>query len=245
MKRPARVPAKLSASVHQQLNQYALAASVAGVAALALAMPAEAKIIYTPAHHYFHLGDRKGGRPYYLDLNHDGIMDFILFVNTCRSSQCTGTSKFFGIFGNSNGGNTPNAIEVSPTASPFFGSALALKEGSKIPSYRPTLREFAYFVEIYSGHFQGNWKNVKNRYVGLAFWTNGQKHYGWARLSAHAHKHPAAVTGILTGYAYETIPNKPIIAGKTQGKDVITVQPASLGHLAAGASAIPAWRPGK
>jgi len=46
----------------------------------------------------------------------------------------------------------------------------------------------------------------------------------------------------MSGYAYETIPNKPITAGKTEGPDVITVQPATLGHLAAGASAIPAWR---
>jgi len=50
------------------------------------------------------------------------------------------------------------------------------------------------------------------------------------------------ITATLTGYAYETIPNKPIIAGKTHGKDVITLQDASLGHLAAGASAILAWR---
>jgi hypothetical protein len=39
----------------------------------------------------------------------------------------------------------------------------------------------------------------------------------------------------LTGYAYETIPNKAIVTGKTKGRDVITVRPASLGHSAAGA----------
>jgi hypothetical protein len=50
------------------------------------------------------------------------------------------------------------------------------------------------------------------------------------------------ITATLTGYAYETIPNKPIIAGKTKGPDVITVQPGTLGHLAAGASAISGWR---
>jgi hypothetical protein len=46
----------------------------------------------------------------------------------------------------------------------------------------------------------------------------------------------------VLGYAYETVPNKPIIAGKTGGADVITPQPASLGHLATGAPAIPIWR---
>jgi hypothetical protein len=39
----------------------------------------------------------------------------------------------------------------------------------------------------------------------------------------------------------DPIPNKPIFAGRTKGSDVITL-PASLGHLARGASAIPAWR---
>jgi len=48
--------------------------------------------------------------------------------------------------------------------------------------------------------------------------------------------------GMLTGYAYETIANKAIIAGRTKGPDVTAAQPTSLGHLAAGASAIPAWR---
>jgi len=68
----------------------------------------------------------------------------------------------------------------------------------------------------------------------------GKTHYGWARMSVRVKGTNLAAT--LTGYAYETIPNKQIIAGKTKGPDVITAQPATLGHLAAGASAIPAWR---
>jgi hypothetical protein len=43
-----RKTACLSKSVHQQLNMYAIAAGAAGV--LALAGPAEAKIIYTQTH---------------------------------------------------------------------------------------------------------------------------------------------------------------------------------------------------
>ncbi len=48
MQRPT-IPARLSASIHQQLNAYALAASAAGVGMLALVQPAEAKIVYTKA----------------------------------------------------------------------------------------------------------------------------------------------------------------------------------------------------
>jgi len=50
MKRPARVPSQLSESLHHRLNMYAIAAGAAGVGALALAQPAEAKIVYTPSH---------------------------------------------------------------------------------------------------------------------------------------------------------------------------------------------------
>jgi hypothetical protein len=52
---------------------YALAASAAGVGALALAQPCEAKIIYTKAHHII-----GANQTYRLDLNHDGIADFVL-----------------------------------------------------------------------------------------------------------------------------------------------------------------------
>jgi hypothetical protein len=39
--------------MHHQLNMYALAASVAGVGVLALAQPAEAKILYTNEANFF------------------------------------------------------------------------------------------------------------------------------------------------------------------------------------------------
>jgi hypothetical protein len=50
------------------------------------------------------------------------------------------------------------------------------------------------------------------------------------------------IQATLTGYAYETIPNKPIITGKIKGPDVITLEPATLGRLAQGASGISTWR---
>jgi hypothetical protein len=83
-------------------------------------------------------------------------------------------------------------------------------------------------------------KGVKHRYLGLKFKIKGQFHFGWARIAVTTARNNFTAT--LTGYAYETIPGKGIIAGKTKGPDVTTVDPASLGHLAAGASAIPAWR---
>ena len=53
---PPKTPSKLSDSVHHQLSLYALAASAAGVGVLALAQPADAKIVYTPAHKWLPAG---------------------------------------------------------------------------------------------------------------------------------------------------------------------------------------------
>jgi hypothetical protein len=40
----------------------------------------------------------------------------------------------------------------------------------------------------------------------------------------------------LTGYAYETVANKPITTGKTKGPDLITVRADNLGRLAQGSA---------
>jgi hypothetical protein len=50
-----RKTAKLSASVHKQINTYALAATAAGVASLALPQAVEAKVVYTLSTASFHL----------------------------------------------------------------------------------------------------------------------------------------------------------------------------------------------
>jgi hypothetical protein len=82
----------------------------------------------------------------------------------------------------------------------------------------------------FSTSFFGYWVNAQHRYLGLRFIINGKVHYGWARLNVQTETRNQ-IKATLTGYAYETIANKPIIAGKTHGKDE-----ATLGRLAQGAS---------
>jgi len=84
---------------------------------------------------------------------------------------------------------------------------------------------------FYHGPWANNGKGVKKRYLGLKFMIHGQVHFGWARLNVAMKR--SKIRGTLTGYAYETIPNKPIIAGKTRGKNE-----ATLGQLAQGASGV-------
>jgi hypothetical protein len=77
---------------------------------------------------------------------------------------------------------------------------------------------------------------VQHRYLGFEFFIKGKVHYGWARMNVTFSGR--TVTAVLTGYAYETVPNKPLITGKTTGPDVITLRPGTLGRLARGASTI-------
>lgn len=54
--------------------------------------------------------------------------------------------------------------------------------------------------------------------------------------------------GGLSGYAYNTQPNEPILAGQTSAGNLIgelPPQPATLGLLALGAPGLDIWRPRK
>jgi hypothetical protein len=227
MKRESK---NLASSLEHRLSGYALAASAAGVSLVGLTGSAGGKVVYTPTHHVL-----KGNSLYDLALKHDGFADFVIGDDFNCKTDCHGSLYI-------NPTMSHNGFEMRE------GFARALREGAvisarRIFSYAPGgVMAFAGFRSggtFYSG---GLWANVSNRYLGLSFTFNHERHFGWARLNVKISRKTAKLSAILTGYAYETIPNKSIIAGKTHGPDVITGEPASLGHLARGASAIPAWR---
>jgi hypothetical protein len=250
MKRPSRrsrTTAKFPNSLEQRLSMYALAASAAGVGMLALAQPAGAKIVYTPTHHVI----GRGGR-YNLDLNHDGITDFTI-VN---SFGCSGTYCSDRLNVNGDAGNRVEGTRGAPNRSSFY--AFALYRGSQIG---PTSRFWGRFMAAVSSEIRGSgwgrWVNVTNKYLGLKFQIHGKTHYGWARLSVQIdNRDYYIVVATLTGYAYETVPNKPIVAGKTKGPDenspfgpadpaaltAPTPEPATLGLLAMGWPGLSVWR---
>ncbi len=241
--RPPRTPSRLSDSAHHQFNMYALAASAAGVSLLALAQPSEARIVYTKAHQVIGING-----VYPLDLNHDGIVDFLIEdtpVGQLLAQPAVG-----------------NAVEGIKYV------ADALKKGAGIgPCQRFSGNIYPGMIMacIYSseGSFWlgGPWVNVTNRYLGLRFQINGKNHYGWARLSTQAEG--LQITATLTGYAYETIVNKEIVAGQTSGDDAtpgldptdsspgpaapvikpeLQATPVPLGQLALGARGVALWR---
>jgi hypothetical protein len=241
-----RATAELSRSLHQQLNTYALAAGAAGVGLLALAPPAEAKIIYTPAHRVI-----TPKHSYNIDFNHDGITDFKIANSV---SACTDFC-FFELRQRPRDGNSAEGYTVGSG----FPLDSALKPGARIGPRSPYKKGTAAMVVARSNVYTSNktivygpWVNVKDRYLGLKFQIKGNTHYGWARLNVKVSK--TTITATLTGYAYETIPNKPIIAGKTKGRDdasvkesnpaltVPTPEAATLGVLALGSPGLSIWK---
>jgi hypothetical protein len=249
-----RTPSALSGLLQKRLNTYALAAGAAGVSLLALPLPSEAEIVYTPAN--VKIG-RDGGLN--LDLNHDGIVDFT--VNEFNGDLGFRTSQFLSVRG-----KTGNRVNCETTFCATYASAAALNSGSQIGPVggrhgwveatemafeELTVRGFLYYDE--------RWANVTDAYLGLRFQLNGETHYGWARFTVTFHPGiPKNRTWIaqLTGFAYETVAGKPIIAGQTKGSDSDedassaffrlkpskTVQFASLGELALGAYGLALWR---
>jgi len=224
-----RKTVELSRSLHQQLNMYALAASAAGVGMLAWAQPVEAKIIYTATHRALRVG-----LPgiLHLDLNHDGTADFKFenwWKNTGTDSQFA-TLSFFPSGSNGFRGYGGTGIFS-------FRFASALRAGNQIGPKDRFITAHSNDLMLRAFYGWGQWKNVRNRYLGLRFVVKGKTHYGWARLNVHYSGEPQnEITGVLTGYAYETIANTPIIAGKTKGADVIPLEPGSLGRLTQGSA---------
>jgi hypothetical protein len=229
--------ANLSHSVRNRLNSYALAATAAGVGALALAQPADARIIYTKVHHVIGFGTS-----YDLDLNHDGTIDFVFkHVNAGTSGQNRDILSLAPAAGNGfllgmrTDCKTCPALVISgygiTSVGHFSGKSVVLAHASAL---------------LGSNTFWGGrWADVSNGYLGLKFKIGSETHYGWARLSVRERVHGVQpiVTPTITGYAYETIPDTGIIAGRTHGtenaepaafRDANTPKPGALGMLAVG-----------
>jgi hypothetical protein len=245
MQRP-RTPSRISESLHHQLNSYALAASAAGVGLLALAQPAEAKIVYTPTKVKIGPND-----VYHLDLNHDGIADFGVKNRFAQYKTHYGIHTFETLTARPD--RNGNAVwgHVVSTTTAKWTYASALHANVQIGPTGKFLSGAGMMVSAnastWSGRCfssrRGSWINITNRYLGLKFVIGRKTHFGWAQLNVRLNQGCSAeIHATLTGYAYETVPNRSIITGKTKGPDVITLQDASLGHLARGAAAIKAWR---
>jgi hypothetical protein len=241
MKRNSRPPAALPESIHRQLSKYAIAASAAGVGMIALTQAAEARIVYTPAN----IKIVENGGLISFDLNHDGIPDFGLSnIYTHSSYQASGFLKVV---------QAQSANEVWDVTSKGFLCAAALPKNARVGPKGHFRKDptagLAMAFSNFEGTYFGPWRKVKQAYLGLKFVIKGKTHFGWARLKGNFNSFPYTAT--LTGYAYETIAGKAIIAGATSGRDDAEPtaslntphpEPATLGALALGTPGLSIWR---
>ncbi|MGA8762499.1 MAG: hypothetical protein WB562_06380 [Candidatus Sulfotelmatobacter sp.] len=245
--RKPRNPATLSQSTRSKLEMYGLAAAAAGMGLAALSSPAQAEVVFTPAH------QKIGDNGVVLDLNHDGIADFKILqreffakgagvtVYSHQSNLVFGTSR----------GEFASRLPLGYT----LGPNTRFKHGATSTNV-PIPMKLLYYCTANSGGRScgGPWDSGTNgSYVGFQFSINGEVHFGWARLKVTVKQPNTQISVYLTGYAYETIANKPIVAGKTSGtsessapeskSSANSMHPtATLGLLSAGASALPLWR---
>jgi hypothetical protein len=234
----------LARSYQRQLTSYALAATAAGVSVLALTAPSEAEIVYKQAHRV--IGD---GASFNLDLTGDKTVD--LSIENKHHLHCTtdgfcSSTQFLNV----------KMAGANQVVYNVYG-AVAIKPGVQIGPknvWRGGIQNMAVMLGGFgTSGVGGSWINVKNRYLGVKFNVKGRTHFGWARLSVQIQL-PQTITATLTGYAYETIPDKPITAGQTKGPDNTNIEepnaslttppprPATLGTLALGASGRSIWR---
>jgi hypothetical protein len=248
-KTPRERRSNLSESCHKRLNMYALAASAAGVGLLAVAEPSQAKIIFTHAHKVI-----PPETSFFLDLNHDRISDFGLFI---RTDRLTSVLSVYGYGRNQAWGPTsgrlasalPAGVRVGPKNQKRPIASLQMAYWKCISNPASTCSPF---------RTGGQFANVKDRFLGLKFFIQGKVHFGWARFDVsiqNGHQN-STMTATLTGYAYETIPGKPIITGQTTGADQASTseqptppalispspEPDALGLLALGSPGLSIWR---
>ncbi len=238
--KPVRKPSELT---QKKLTHYALAAGAAAACALACTPLSEAEVVFTRTDVVLGQNYRHS---YDLDLNNDGMPDFVIAsISVGTSNHSAGHQSVFIT-------ETPpvwDGVQLNfVVADPLNNGAAALYAGAVVcPGRKLGGRQLA-SVRFGSGGSSfpvGDWINVTNRYLGLRFQINGETHYGWARLTVE-YQHGLQTT--LTGYAYETIANRPIITGPTEiasnKQPTILPERASLGLLAAGAPGLSA-RKGK
>jgi len=223
---------ELSGERKARLDGRLIAYTLGAAGVVAITQPANASIVYTKVN----VTISNGILP--IDLNQDGKPDFALhnyFVGTSSSVQAI-TIR---------GNPTDSQAAVIGHKKTIFHYASALPLNYSIGSGISKR-----FVNLQAGNHAYIGGGITNQFLGLRFSVNGQVHYGWARITTKGNGFKLA-TIQLTGFAYETNPNTPILAGD-RGPSA-SAKPAglvgstaattpSLGLLSLGAVGLSAWR---
>jgi hypothetical protein len=189
--------------VRQHLNRYALAKALVGVGLIVLAWPAEANVVSTPVNVTL-----SGNGSIKIDLNQDGITDFVLrsvtqeaYCGTVGGGQ-TGTTRIIPTTGD-------GIVVFHLNFVALLASGISVDASSTLYNARTIVTQLT-TCKSRIEHASG--------FLGLEFQINGQTHYGWAQVDITVYsgfRHGMRTT--LIGFAYETIPGQAIRTGQTAG----------------------------
>jgi hypothetical protein len=243
-------------NLESRLATYALASAAASVSILSMSPLANAEVVIhnktipVPACGVFQC-------PVNVDFNSDGIKDFSFTLGTFGYHE-------FGLARVHARGLTDGALVLGTTQGGYFRPyASALGRGARIgPSanfvgstksggaaLEGSERCFEYCDGDYGRHFYGKFAgNHPNRFVGVKFLIKGKTHFGWVRITVITNPNKG-LSATITEYGYETIPNRPMLAGVASAnaatpepKNDATAPGMSLGSLALGVEGMNRWR---
>lgn len=145
-----------------------------------------------------------------LDLNNDGITDFVL--------SCDNPGAFLTPQGNNrvavDGSFLVGALNQGDESGPSLNPVYHWTGGS------PALGGQAVFDGQY--FYTGNFSST-DAFIGLQFQAGGNNYFGWMEVTNYFN----IAAGQVPGWAYETVPNTPILAGQVP-------EPSTVGLIVCG-----------
>ncbi|MEO8149644.1 MAG: T9SS type A sorting domain-containing protein [Bacteroidia bacterium] len=194
------------------------------VTAMMFYASATAQIIYTDVNPDTTLSCFGGSctKSYNLDLNNDGTVDFTLYTSALGDT-CPGHTRRR-VYVNSQSGNATvtlmmNANDLIDNNLAFNASIGTLRSNTKPPGLVWTSCSVGW----------GSWTSTSDHYLGLQLTVGPSTYYGWVRLNVAIYlQGPGVVSFIVKDYAYNSIPNQPILAGQTVATGIA---PLSFGEV--------------
>ncbi len=167
----------------------------------------EVVVIYTDIDPDF--TNYNSGNSYELDLNNDQIVDFSIG----RAWDGYDNKEWLGI------ASTPQAENGILSVAPWYVHPVPLPSGKIISKGGYRNGEFYNKDGTFTlGDCFANepdcfydWQVKGDKYLGLRFYINGKRHFGWARLEIIN-----STNWIVKDYAYNAIPNNGILAGQLE-----------------------------
>lgn len=211
-------------------RRMAAAVALAGTSIFSLEIPASCEVVFTPTDKIL-----KGFDGSYIQVNFPDAAFHIAAESAYSRYYCAGSNRIVAL----GWPGTNQEVVVNPAGYAAAGHAAQIV-GSEdtfaleaVMAKRSVVSSQQHRCHTTSG--KGPWKNLPTEhFIGVKFTVSDGIHYGWIRLIK-----TTAYGAEMTGYAYETIPNKPLPAGFTAHNELLPqssqLPSNGLGTLAAGA----------